>query len=142
MVPPENALASLEVKHTGEHMPQHTEESGPVFAQNHPDRRPMPHSGAQEPGPHQHRRHGLHHVQQNDHQGQRSAEGAVEIGEACVSAAVGAHVVAQDILGDDDGPVKAAAEIGDYRRQGREPNHGPNHPAESLGLLQPVEAVV
>ena len=62
----------------------------------------------------------LQYVAQNHHKGQRSAEGAEEIGQAGVAAAVVPHVIPQDILGDDDRPVEAAAKVGEYRRNAQQ----------------------
>ena len=45
------------------------------------------------------------------------AKGAVKIGQAGISAAVLAHVIPQDILGDDNRSVKTATEIGDCRNR-------------------------
>ena len=52
------------------------------------------------------------HIAGDDPQGKRPAEGAVEIGQSRVAAAVAADVVVQNIFGYDDGPVEAAAEVG------------------------------
>ena len=60
------------------------------------------------------------HIGQDNHKGQRPAEGAVEVGQPGIAAAMGTHIVPQDILGDDDRPVEAAAEVGDHcDQQGR-----------------------
>ena len=116
MVPPgENALAALKLEHTGEHVAQQTEQAAPVIrvsllrgVHQHRQGGQMPH---QQPAADEQGHHGLEHIRQNHHEGQRPAEGPVKIRQARVAAAVGAHVVPQGILRDDHGPVKAAAEV-------------------------------
>ena len=55
--------------------------------------------------------HCLEHIAQDHHQGQGAAEGAVKIGQSRIPAAVGTDIIPQDILGDDDRAVEAAAEV-------------------------------
>ena len=68
----------------------------------------------------QQRHNRLQHVAQDHHKGQRPAEGAEEIGQAGVAAAVVPHIIPQDILGDDDRPVETAAKVGEYRRDAQQ----------------------
>ena len=95
-------------------MAQQAEKRRPILAQDgpvdvvaatvHPD-------AAEKPGAQQHSHHCLEHVAQNDDEGQRPAEGAVKVGQPRVAAAMGAHIVPQNVFGHDDRPVEAAAEI-------------------------------
>ena len=94
-------------------MSNQAEGTRPVLAQNRAHPATCDHPDNCRSDPHSH--NGLQHIGENDHQGQRAAEGSVEIGQACVAAAVLTDVVPQDILGDDDRAVEAAAEIGCYR---------------------------
>ena len=108
MVPPEeDALAPPELEHAGEHVAQQAEQGGPVLGKGVPAS--LGGGCGDEYGVSREKqvlcdqdgRHGLEHVAQDHHEGQKAAEGAVEIGEARVAAAVIAHVVPQDVLGDE-----------------------------------------
>ena len=86
---------------------------------------------AQIPTAESHGHYRFQHVRQNDHSGQRAAEGPVEVGQPRVAAAVAAHIIPQDILGNDDRSIKAAAEIG-HRRQHKKTL--PARPCDSIGV--------
>ena len=121
----QDALAPLEVEHAGEHMAQQAEGACPVLAVCHHNGLLVPKAAVPVPrhqDTHPHGHDGLEHIGENDRKGQRAAEGAVKIGQAGIAAAVGAHVIPQDILGHDHGAVEAAAEVGCHRHdhQGQE----------------------
>ena len=139
----EDALAPLEVEHAGEHVSQQAPQAAPVLRQGicsavhlyAPQGEELP----GEPHGHFNGHHRLEHIAQDDHKGERAAEGAVEVGEARVPAAVVAHIVPQDILGDDHRPVEAAAEVGDRRcHQGREPQVRPIVGQKGKRTLHPL----
>ena len=115
----EDPLAPLKVEHTGEHVPQKAESSRPVLTKRHYQKL-IRHQilCRQDANPYSH--DCFEHIGQDNHKGQRPAEGAVEVGQPGIAAAMGTHIVPQDILGDDDRPVEAAAEVGDHcDQQGR-----------------------
>ena len=107
-------------------MAQQAEQTRPVFGEGVPirngkvcgdeDRIAAEH----QPLADQQRHDRFQHVAQDHHKGQRPAEGAEEIGQAGVAAAVVPHVIPQDILGDDDRPVETAAKVGEYRRDAQQ----------------------
>ena len=100
-------------------MPQKAESSRPVLTKRHYQKL-IRHQilCRQDASPYSH--DCFEHIGQDDHKGQRPAEGAVEVGQPGIAAAMGTHIVPQDILGDDDRPVEAAAEVGDHcDQQGR-----------------------
>ena len=102
-------------------MPQQAEQAAPILEEHQDHGLILQGSGGQETGIEhsaqpqgdQNGDNGLQHVGEDDHKGQRPAKGAEKVGQPRVAAAVGAHVIPQDILGDDHRPVEAAAEIGD-----------------------------
>ena len=98
-------------------MPQQAERTRPIFHQ-----RIRGHI-AQQKQSDLHRRHHFQHIGEDNCQRQGAAEGAVKIGQSGVAAAVGAHIVPQDVFGDDHRPVEAAAEIG-YSCAGRKNQRG------------------
>ena len=108
-------------------MAQQAEETGPVPGQNNAGKAVAHHDHLGDPHTKQNGHDGFEHVGEDDHQGQGTAEGAVEVGQARVAAAVIANVIPQDILGDNDRSVKAAAEIGHhgYQRGKSPPLHFP-----------------
>ena len=112
----EDALAPLELEHAGVHMPQQAKEPGPVLGQRHRFGGCVD-DVCGEP----HRQHRLEHISQDHYCGQRPAKGAVEVSQPRVAAAMIAHIVPQNILGYDDCPIEAAAEVGKRRNQDEGP---------------------
>ena len=116
----EDALAPLEVEHAGEHVAQQTEQARPILRQGKADGLAAHHNdwgGNQlaegDSG------HSFEHVAQNHHKGEGTAKCAIEVGEPRVAAAVGTHIIVENVLGDDHRSVEAAAEISHYRHKKR-----------------------
>ena len=107
-------------------MAQQTEQTRPVFGEGVPKRSGRGRrnedriAAENQPLADQQRHNCFQHVAQDHHKGQRPAEGAEEIGQAGVAAAVVPHVIPQNILGDDDRPVETAAKVGEYRRDAQQ----------------------
>jgi len=102
----EDTLTALKVEHTGEHMSQEAEQAGPIFTQRNPAEGVAEQPRSQEEG-----ENSFEHVAQDDDEGKRSAEHAMEVSKAGVTAAVAADIVLKDILRDNDSAVKAAEEV-------------------------------
>ena len=106
------------MEHAGKHVAQEAPEARPVLAIDHILRKKS-HGEIDGQNTDPYGQNRLDHVAQNDHQGQGSAKGTVEVGQPRVAAAVGADVVAEDILGDDHRPVEAPQEIGGSGSSGK-----------------------
>ena len=112
----EDAFAAPEPKHAGKHVAQQAEEAGPVFHNLKgnlllgPYCTSAPILDSQHTHPDGH--NSLKHIGQDDHKGQWAPEGAEKVGQARVAAAMSADIIPQDILGDNNRPVEAAAKVG------------------------------
>ncbi len=102
----EDALAALEAVEHGEHMPQLTAETCHQYAQFPPPEQVQKQEPADETGC-----QCLAHVDEDDADGVFRAVGAVEVGQSRVAAAVLAHVVLDDEVGDHDGAVETTEKV-------------------------------
>ena len=134
-------------------MAQQTEQTRPVFGEGVPKRSGRGRrnedriAAENQPLADQQRHDRLQHVAQNHHEGQRPAEGAEKVGQPRVAAAVVAHIVAQNVLGDDDCTVEAAAEIGNHRRNRQNQRQGQpigkyTHPQSSLSPFSRMDRMM
>ena len=88
-------------------MAQQAPQAGPVFGQNDCLSRCIDDISGDPYG-----KNRFQHVAQDDHQRQKTAKGAVEVGQSRVAAAVGTDVVPENIFGHNDRSIEAAAEVG------------------------------